>query len=330
MIDGHGDDLYRYKHIRLNFSSNIYSDGDYTALEAYLSGRFSSVRNYPSPSAGELEERIARRYGVEPENVLVTSGATDAIYLIAQTLRQEGSFRVFHPTFSEYADACRIFGYEEREDGNLCWICNPNNPTGEVADAASLMHLATSCKWLVIDQSYEDYTSSSLLSPMAALYLPNVIQIRSMTKMYGIPGLRVGFITAAADVIAMLRQNYRPWAVSSLSIDAGCWLLDHDFRLIPDLQAYLKETQRLAERLNEIEGINVMPTSTNFMLCTIETALAADLKDYLASRWGILIRDASNFEGLTPRHFRVAAQSAEADDELVAAIQAFMEGGEHE
>ena len=324
MIEGHGDDLYQFDDIRLNFSSNIYMQVGHSELEAYLAGRLSSVRNYPSPSAKALEERIASRYGINPENVLVTSGATDAIYLIAQTFRKEGSFRVFHPTFSEYADACRVFGYEERTDGALCWLCNPNNPTGEVVDASFLMQLAMSHQWLVLDQSYESYTSASLLGPLVALCVPNMLQIRSMTKLFGIPGLRIGFITAEPNVISLLRANYRPWAVSSLAIDAGCWLLDHDFQLIPDLPAYLSETQRLRQELERLDGITVQPTSTNFMLCTIHPSTAAGLKHYLAEEHKILIRDASNFEGLTAHHFRVAAQTRAADDALVGAISEFL------
>ncbi len=324
MIDGHGDDIYKYDDIRLNFSSNIYQGTDLSELEAYLSGRLSSVRNYPSPTAVELEERIARHYGLNEDEVMVTSGATDAIYLIAQTFRNEGSYTVIHPTFSEYADACRMYGYEEKVDGALCWLCNPNNPTGELTDSSKLVKLAVNHKWLVVDQSYENYTLQRLMSPSTALCFHNVIQIRSLTKMFGVPGLRIGFITAPADVIVLFRRNYRPWAVASLAIDAGCWLFDHDFRLIPDLKAYMAEARRLYEMLNGVEGLSVSPTSTNFMLGALLNGSAAELKEYLAIEHGMLIRDATNFEGLTPHHFRVAAQTPEADDALVEAIREFL------
>ena len=137
-----------------------------------------------------------------------------------------------------------------------------------------------------------------------------------MTKKYCIPGLRLGYITASAEVIDVLRRFCRPWAVNALAIEAGMWLMDHRPQLI-DMHAYLVEAQRLRNALNDIPGIHVLETQTNFMLCSIEDCTAAELKDYLAKEHGILIRDASNFPGLTPHHFRVAAQTPETNDELV-------------
>ena len=142
MIEGHGDDLYRYNNIKINFSSNIYAGTDLSALEAYLCTRLDVVRSYPEPSAASLEQMIAHECGISPDEVLVTSGAVDAIYLIAQAYRYEGSCRIMQPTFREYEDACRVFGYQEREDGALCWLCNPNNPTGDVLAAEEVLALA--------------------------------------------------------------------------------------------------------------------------------------------------------------------------------------------
>ena len=142
MIEGHGDDLYRYDNIKMNFSSNIYNGTDLSALDAYLCTRMAAIRSYPEPSATSLEQMIARECGISPDEVLVTSGAVDAIYLIAQAYRQEGTCQVMQPTFREYEDACRVFGYQEREDGALCWLCNPNNPTGDVMATEEVLALA--------------------------------------------------------------------------------------------------------------------------------------------------------------------------------------------
>lgn len=322
MIDGHGDDTYKYKDIRLNFSSNIPTFVDLSALEEHLRSRMSVIRSYPEPSARVLEEKIAQSIGRKPREVMVTSGATEAIYLIAQGLslslpKGKGTFTVVHPTFSEYVSACRMFCMTEAEDGEVCWICNPNNPTGEVFDEAYIRTLAARHRWLVIDQSYENYTLASS-SPRGGWErtFPNVICLHSMTKQYCIPGLRLGYVTAQADVIARLRSQCRPWAVNALAIEAGLWLVERTPRLI-DMSAYLAEAQRLRSALNNIPGIHVRETKTNFMLCTIEGHTAAELKDYLATKHGILIRDASNFRGLTPHHFRVAAQRPEDNEELV-------------
>ena len=325
MIEGHGDDIYRYGALRCNFSSNISPLIDTSELRKHLAGRLEVINHYPEPSAHSLEVLLAHAYHIQPDEVLVTSGATDAIYLIAQTLREEGTFAVSRPTFSEYADACRMFGYQEMPKGGaMCWLCNPNNPTGEVYPLETLQDLSHRHHWLVIDQSYEDCTSCKMLSPSDAIGMQNVIQIHSMTKRFSIPGLRLGYITAPAPVINRLRANYRPWAVNALAIEAGQWLITHpnpnEQHLMEEL---LKETQSLANKLSGISGIHVYPSQTNFMLCSIQQSSASELKSYLVENHQFLIRDSSNFEGLDGHHFRIAAQLPEYNEELVKAIETF-------
>ena len=321
MIEGHGDDLYRYNNIKMNFSSNIFAGTDLSALEAYLRTRLDVVRSYPEPSAASLERMIARECGINPDEVLVTSGAVDAIYLIAQAYRYEGSCRIMQPTFREYEDACRVFGYQECEDGALCWLCNPNNPTGDVLATKDVLALAERYRLLIVDQSYEDYTMAPLLNPADVVGRDDIILLHSMTKRYAVPGLRLGYVTASARVISRLREQYRPWAINALSLEAGKWLVEQGKTAIPDLPSYLAETQRLRQALNGIDGIETLDTLTNFFLCTIRQATAAQLKEHLAREHGILIRDASNFTGLTPHHFRIATQSPAENDALVAAIR---------
>ena len=323
MIEGHGDDLYRYDNIKMNFSSNIYAGTDLSALENYLCSRMAVVRSYPEPSAASLERMIARECGISPDEVLVTSGAVDAIYLIAQVYRNEGTCRIMQPTFREYEDACRVFGYQEREDSTLCWLCNPNNPTGDVMATEEVIALAERHRLLIVDQSYEDYTMAPLLRPADVVGRDDIILLHSMTKRYAVPGLRLGYVTASAQVISRLREQYRPWAINALSLEAGKWLVQRGETAIPDLTSYLAETQRLRAMLNDIEGIEAQPTQTNFFLCTIRQATAAELKEYLAREHGILIRDASNFTGLTPHHFRIATQSPAENDALVTTIKQF-------
>jgi threonine-phosphate decarboxylase len=324
MIEGHGDDLYRYNNIKMNFSSNIYNGTDLSALDAYLCTRMPAIRSYPEPSAASLEHMIAHHNGISPDEVLVTSGAVDAIYLIAQAYRHEGTCRILKPTFREYEDASRVFGYRESEDGALCWLCNPNNPTGDVVAVKDVLALAERHRLLIVDQSYEDHTMAPLLAPADIVGRNDIILLHSMTKRYAVPGLRLGYITASAAVIRHLREQYRPWAINALSLVAGKWLVSHEAIAIQDLPSYLAETQRLRTMLNEIDGIETFDTQTNFFLCTIRQATAAQLKEYLAREHGILIRDASNFTGLTPHHFRIATQSPTENDALVDAIQRFI------
>lgn len=326
MIDGHGDDIYHYGEVRCNFSSNISPLIDTSLLRQYLACRMQLISHYPEPSAHSLEVLIAAEHDVSPGEVLVTSGATDAIYLIAQTLRSEKTFAVERPTFSEYADACRMYGYEETpEGGAVRWLCNPNNPTGEVRTIDAIKALSRRHHWLVIDQSYEDYTYNPPLSAREAIAMQNVIVIHSMTKRFAIPGLRLGYIIAPSSIISRLRANHRPWAVNALAIEAGRWLLTHKNpkeHLV--MVTLLTETRSLTDKLRGISGIHVYPTETNYMLCSIQQSSAAELKNYLLTRHGLLIRDASNFEGLKECHFRISAQQPEFNDELVEAIREYV------
>ena len=333
MINGHGDDIYQYGEIRCNFSSNISPLIDTSPLRQHLAERLTLINHYPEPDAYSLEVSIAAKYGVSPNEVLVTSGATDAIYLIAQTLRDEGTFAVKRPTFSEYADACRMYGFEEAPQGGAVrWLCNPNNPTGELRTTDTVKVLSRRHHWLIIDQSYEDYTWEPLLSAQTAINMQNVIVIHSMTKRFAIPGLRLGYIIAPSAVIDRLRANYRPWAVNALAIEAGHWLLEDEGEHHSSEEPYYREEMRmllaqtryLREHLRNIFGIHVYPTSTNFMLCSIQQSTAAELKEYLLAHHGFLIRDASNFEGLKDCHFRIATQLPEFNAELVEAIKTFV------
>ncbi len=323
MIDGHGDDIWRYADIRMNFSTNIYGGEDTAPLGQYLKERLHVIYSYPEPASHSLEHLIARKYGIGDGEVLVTSGATDAIYLIAQTYRHLRTYSAIRPTFCEYDDACKVFGWEETATPSVCWICNPNNPTGQVWDDAHIHHLARQHQLLIVDQSYEDYTLKTVMSPRDALCDGHIIQFHSMTKRLCIPGLRLGYIIAPAEVIARLRSQYRPWAVNALAIEAGKWFFTHHAGERRGLDTYLAEAQRLREKLSGIDGIEVMPTETNFMLCTVTPATAAELKAHLASH-GMLIRDASNFRGLTRHHFRISARSAQEDDALTEEIRQFI------
>ncbi len=108
MIEGHGDDLYKYgKKIVSNFSSNVYNRIDHSGLYQRLNERLSTICSYPEPMPYSLESEIARRYSLTPRQVCVTNGATEAIYFIAQVFQGRIS-AVLGPTFSEYADACRV------------------------------------------------------------------------------------------------------------------------------------------------------------------------------------------------------------------------------
>ena len=336
MIEGHGDDLYKYgKKIVSNFSSNVYNRIDHSGLYQRLNERLSTICSYPEPMPYSLESEIARRYSLTPRQVCVTNGATEAIYLIAQVFQGRIS-AVLGPTFSEYADACRVHRHKGKplysldalpEDAELVWICNPNNPTGEVRNKEDLKALVDSHpdKLFIFDQSYEYFTLKSLLGIKEAASFPNVILLHSMTKQYAIPGLRVGYFTASEGLTDDVRCRRMPWSVNSLAIEAAKYLLEEGDGISADIPQLLAERERLTNLLLATGMLEIWPTDTHYMLIKLRMGKAAALKDFLAVNHGILIRDASNFEGLDERFFRIATQTPEENDKLVKAISEWME-----
>ena len=336
MIEGHGDDLYKYgKKIVSNFSSNVYNRIDHSGLYQRLNERLSTICSYPEPMPYSLESEIARRYSLTPRQVCVTNGATEAIYLIAQVFQGRIS-AVLGPTFSEYADACRVHRHKVKpfysldalpEDAELVWICNPNNPTGEVRNKEDLKALVDSHpdKLFIFDQSYEYFTLKSLLGIKEAASFPNVILLHSMTKQSAIPGLRVGYFTASEGLTDDVRCRRMPWSVNSLAIEAAKYLLEEGDGISADIPQLLAERERLTNLLLATGMLEIWPTDTHYMLIKLRMGKAAALKDFLAVNHGILIRDASNFEGLDERFFRIATQTPEENDKLVKAISEWME-----
>ena len=333
MIQGHGDDLYRYTNIVSNFSSNIYTKLNLLGLQQHLCSCISSVHAYPEPDAHSLAQLLVTKLNITTDNILLTNGATEAIYQIAHLFGGSNA-SIIIPTFSEYEDACRIHKItlnfatsleELAENTQLLWLCNPNNPTGAVHSRDDIVDFVENNPQIitVIDQSYAYFTHQNVWTAEEALQHKNVILIHSMTKRYAIPGLRLGYVTAHELLMAQLRTLSMPWSVNQLAIEAGKYLLSEGGTALNfDLSRYLSEAKQLRENLSRIVGLTVMPSSTHFFLCSLANGkTAAELKEHLASKHGILIRDAANFRGLDERYFRLAAQSSEENSMLVKAIE---------
>jgi len=342
MIKGHGDDAYQYERpITVNFSSNVFGRVDLDGLKKHLCSCMDEIGSYPEPEPYTLKAGLARRYRLQADEVCVTNGATEAIYLIAQAFRGANT-AIFQPTFSEYADACRMHGHRvtalfmlptEKEqyrlpsDIRMLWLCNPNNPTGRVVRKEELKRLIEQNPKVcfVIDQSYEFFTLSPLFTAEEAAEYSNVLLLHSMTKRYAMPGLRLGYVTGCAGLLERLRMNRMPWSVNQLAVQAGMYLLTHPNEAPVDIVAYLEETNRLRERLQALGTMAVSAPETQLTLVCLRFGKALALKEYLANQHGILIRDASNFEGLDERFFRIAAQTPEENERLVDAIKRWLE-----
>ncbi len=331
MINGHGDDIHNYtRPIEANFSSNVYNYPDKSKLKSYLQERIDQIFSYPEPVPTSLEKSFGDFFHVEAGNVCVTNGATEAIYLIAQTFREAKS-AILMPTFSEYADACRMHAHRVMPfytldavpaEARLVWLCNPNNPTGQVYSREALAKLIEQRPQtiFVIDQSYESFTLQRLFSVKEGVDFPNLIQLHSLTKHYGVPGVRLGYMTASERLLHEIRLRRMPWSVNAMAIATGFYALEQRMALPFDLMEYLREADRLRQSLLSTGLIEVWPSDTHFMLARLRYGKASALKEYLAHEHGLLIRDASNFDGLDERFFRVATQTSTENDKLTNAI----------
>jgi threonine-phosphate decarboxylase len=327
MIEGHGDDGWRYPTaIRADFSSNVYYGPLDPGLREHLCRVLGRVTHYPEAGAQSLAEVAASAYNVSPGELLVTNGATEAIYLVAQAFRGQ-SATIVGPTFAEYADACRIQGIEvgwlspealmDAELKGLVFLCNPNNPTGKALPAERLLALAD--RWpqaiFVIDESYIEFTLAT--TSVIPARRPNQLVLRSLTKSCRIPGLRVGFLVGAADRVARVAACRMPWSVNRMAIEAGCYIFRHPQAFTIPATTLLPATIQWRRELAEATGWRIQDTDTHYFLFEGMPGL----KERLVSGYGLLIRDASNFRGLGPCHYRVACQAPEQNRLLTEAVR---------
>lgn len=324
----HGDDTYNYDGIRLNFSSNVYNHFNHTGLYRHLAEQMPCITSYPEPTPIHLESMLGERLGIDSDCIMVTNGATEAIYLIAQTYRGSSS-AILQPTFSEYEEACRINGHTitaatgiADDCSQLFWLCNPNNPTGSALPKERVTEMFRSHPdtLFILDQSYAPYCNEELLTAAEAIALGNVLMLHSMTKEYGIPGLRLGYIAGSATQLDRIRQMRMPWSVNAMAIKAGEYLLQHSQDYVLPKAMLIAERERMAAALTATGLVDVMPSDTHILLCRLHEGSAARLKEYLAVHHGILIRDASNFHGLDSSYFRIAVQQPEDNEKLLKCL----------
>ena len=337
MIYGHGDDLYNFEgSIVANFSSNVWPGGPDARVLRVMQHSLEHVKNYPEPNADTIRQKLAEKYSLSSDNFLITNGAAEAFYLIAQTFRQTTA-TIFTPTFSEYEDAAIAndihYSYREHADIHtgtkintaLAFICNPNNPTGHQLGSSILLQLISNHPetLFIVDEAYTDFTRS----PQSLIHyigkLPNLASVHSFTKTFAIPGIRTGFIAAADDIIKKTTRYKAPWSVNTIALHTTTFILDHYDSLLPHVGPLLDECDWLKEAITAIGGFEVIPSNTQYFLVKTSYGTASTLKQYLVQEAGCLIRDASNFRGLDERYFRIATQSREKNIALLKGLRAW-------
>ncbi|TRX62757.1 histidinol-phosphate aminotransferase family protein [Fulvivirga sp. M361] len=334
MIYGHGDDIYRVEQeLKANFSSNVWMEGPNEKLVETIANKVERIANYPEPDAEPLKQSLAIHHGLTPQHFMVCNGTAESIYLICQCFR-DTSATIIVPTFSEYEDAARINGISCQFislkevkaslsfSTKLTFICNPNNPTGD------LLPIEILDRWLsqnpktifVVDEAYYAFTeeAQSVLPLLQKHH--NLVILRSLTKLFAIPGLRLGYIIASGPLIKKLQTFKIPWSVNALALDAGLYITEHYDRSTPQVDRLLKETEWLCRQVNRLTGYQCIPSCTTFFLVENQRGCAADLKAYLIRYHQLLIRNADNFRGLGDNVFRVATQTRSKNELLINAL----------
>jgi threonine-phosphate decarboxylase len=336
MLQGHGDNAYQFSsEIVADFSSNVYFKGPSKGLINYLSGSIKEIGNYPEVTGESISSLIAKDNKLKSSNILITNGATEAFYLLA-LLNRNCSSSIFVPSFSEYADACRIYDHKIQYlthsilkknlliETNLVWLCNPNNPDGKIINPDTILCL---CKenpdtTFIIDEAYADFVSQDISVLKYVSDFNNLIVVKSLTKKYAIPGLRIGYVAAHDSVISKLLTIKMPWSNNTLALNAVEYLIKEKKGNF-DLLELLLLSSDLQNKLSNIEGIKVFKSNTSFFLIKTKHA-SKKVFDYLLEKHGILVRDASNFQGLDKHYIRISTQNATKNQLLIRALKKWM------
>jgi len=331
----------------LDFSANINPLGYPAGVRKKIIENFDEILHYPDIDCSGLRKYISKKIGLSENEILIGNGSTELFYLIPRALHPKKGI-IFQPAFSEFAEAFRCshtetihhvldkeegfcFHYKERifreNNVEMAFICNPNNPTGQVAEKDTLITMAKRHPDVifVIDEAFIDFVDEPDKYGIAqeAASLQNIIIVRSLTKFYGFPGLRVGYLIAHADIIKKLTAYKEPWTVNIFAQFAVIEAMK-DKTFVAESRKYVIQEQKYL--YNELAGIKeLLPfkPSANFIFVRINsdslltsTSLHQQLQNY-----GIIIRDCSNFTGLSNKYFRVAVRTHDENIQLVHALQ---------
>jgi histidinol-phosphate aminotransferase len=275
-----------------------------------LGDSFARLNEYPEGTYRELREAAACYAGVEPEQIVVGAGADGLIGLAARTFLGPGRLAyVRRPTYSLYAIASGVEGAELVEDpaaADLVWVCNPNNPTGELVEPVEIAALAGSVPdaAVVVDEAYFEYGGKSVVPLIAET--PNLIAIRTLSKAFGLAGLRVGYAVASPKLAGELDRRRDPAPVAAPAARIAAAAL-REPRL--DVEQTVAERERMREALR-FAGFDCPPSAANFVL----VRGAAERADELEAQ-GLVVRRVS--DGI-----RITVRLPAENDRILAALRA--------
>jgi threonine-phosphate decarboxylase len=329
----------------LDFSASINPLGFADGVKEAVSAAFDTVMHYPDSDSTELKQALSRFHGVDDTQVIVANGSTELIYLLPGLVGGSRGL-IVAPAFSEYAKALNRAGMEvhylelDAEDGfrfypemlrkklsagfDMMFLCNPGNPTGNLIPKSCIGQVLDLCReagtFLVLDEAFMDFSESDS-AKFIIVNDGNGVVLRSMTKFYAIPGLRVGYAMASSELVSRLASLRGPWSVNTLAQIAAVASLSDNSHVWRTINYIEKERAFLAGELARIGGMKPYPSAVNYLLVRVEKGFTAGkLRQELMKRH-ILIRDCSNFEGLNGEFFRIAVRKREENEKLLDSLR---------
>ncbi|MBC8516802.1 MAG: threonine-phosphate decarboxylase [Nitrosopumilus sp.] len=327
----------------IDFSSNISPIGIPPSVKKTLKKNIDNIKNYPDFSSSTVISSLKKYTQLEKSNILVGNGAIEIIYNFCFAfLSKKTKVLIPVPTFQEYETAaklnnCKISYFKtmnlsENLDlfisqipKNGCvFICNPNNPTGKLLPKNQLLEIIQKAKKLstlvFVDECFIEMVPESNESIISYVKkYQNLFVLRSLTKSFALPGIRIGYAAASKQMIEILEKIKIPWSVNSLAQDAANAALKNKSHLIKSNLMIKKELNYLTNKINKLDGFHCDDSSTNFILIKIKKDSTKLQKKLLEQKF--LIRDCKNFRGLNNHFIRIAVKSHKDNLKLVKALE---------
>jgi len=325
----------------LDFSASINPLGMAPGVRAALGNCVERLLHYPDKGAAELKGCLASYHGLSARQIAVANGSTELIHLMPRLVAGSRAL-IVAPAFAEYACALEKSGWQidyftlKSEDAfalslpalqeklaerfDLLFICNPGNPTGALIPKSDIVRVLNLCResgtFLVLDEAFIDFCEEDSAKNLIGAF-GRAVLLRSMTKFFAIPGLRLGYAIGAPETIESIGTLQDPWSVNTAAQVAGIASLC-DPAYCERTRSYVTaERDRLATALARLPGLDVFQSQANYLLVQIRKGVsAAELRSRLLEK-GILIRDCGNFVGLGGSFFRVAVRLREENERLV-------------